>query len=393
MPFPYVDGPPDWDELAKLIPQSAAMKTCIQDPVFHAEGDVWTHTRMVVDALLADPALATLAPDRRRGLLLAAIFHDVAKPATREVAFDEALGRERVSHHGHAKMGARDAWLTLWKSGEPLATRLQVYALIAWHQKSFHVMSRSDPRTDLAAFSAIGTWRELLAHTRADNNGRLSPNVAETRETLDLLELTCEEHGVLDGEWPFGSDGARTLLCRGDANGLYFTPPQPAGSRVVVMSAPPGSGKDTYIERRLAGLPVISLDRVREELDVDATDNQGRVVQAAHEQAREYLRSKTPFVWNATGTSRMMRDKIIGLALQYDAQVAIHALDCPHELMLKRNRSREARVPDAAIERMLLKWEPPLQGEAHEVAWFDAVTYEPVLKPAARSRSGASSLA
>ncbi len=40
------------------------------------------------------------------------------------------------------------------------------------------------------------------------------------------------------------------------------------------MSGLPGVGKDTWLARSRPELPVVSLDAVREDLDVDATDNQ-----------------------------------------------------------------------------------------------------------------------
>lgn len=375
-----IGGLPDWDWLSTAIPQADAMKTSTQDPVFHAEGDVWTHTRMVVEQLLASHQYASVPEERRRGLLIAAILHDVAKPATRDEVFDPDLARVRVTNHGHSNMGARDSWSILWKAGVPLDIRLQVFALIAAHQKPFHVFKRDDARPEVARFSTTGNWRELLALARADNLGRTSPNTAMTAEVFELLEILCDENGVLDAEWPFETANARVQFLRQpEASRLFYTPQEPLGSRVVVMSAPPGSGKDTYVDRKLGGLPVLSLDALREEMDVGGDGNQGQVVQAALERAREYLRAKQDFVWNATNTSKLMRDKAVGLCLSYDAHVSIHALDCPHDVMRKRNRGRDARVPDDAIDRMLLKWEPPMPGEAHEVRWIDAMTFEPVV--------------
>ena len=40
------------------VPQLQALATTPQDPIYHAEGDVWTHTCMVVEALLGQAAYA-----------------------------------------------------------------------------------------------------------------------------------------------------------------------------------------------------------------------------------------------------------------------------------------------------------------------------------------------
>ena len=63
--------------------------------------------------------------------------------------------------------------------------------------------------------------------------------------------------------------------------------------------------------RRLAAsrhdLPVVSLDGVRGELDVDPADDQGEVVQVCRGRGRELLRSGRSFAFNATNLLRTTR--------------------------------------------------------------------------------------
>ena len=61
---------------------------------------------------------------------------------------------------------------------------------------------------------------------------------------------------------------------------------------------------------------------IRDELGVSATDNQGQVIQAAHERAREYLRKGTDFVWNATNVTRLNRSKVLRLLRDYPIGVS-----------------------------------------------------------------------
>jgi predicted kinase len=53
-----------------------------------------------------------------------------------------------------------------------------------------------------------------------------------------------------------------------------------------------------------------------------------------------------------------------------DAHVEIHALDVPEQVLRKNNRARKTAVPDAVIDRMILKWEPPTALEAHGLVWI-----------------------
>jgi poly(A) polymerase len=78
--------------LGEVLPEVAAMKGVEQPPEFHPEGDVWTHTLLMLEGL-REPSV-TLA----WGVLL----HDVAKPPTFRVA-------ERIRFDGHVELGARMA--------------------------------------------------------------------------------------------------------------------------------------------------------------------------------------------------------------------------------------------------------------------------------------------
>lgn len=75
-----------------ILPEIEAMKGVAQPPEYHPEGDVFVHTRLLLEKL-HEPS-ATLA--------LAALFHDVAKPVTYTV--DEA---GRIRFNSHAPIGAR----------------------------------------------------------------------------------------------------------------------------------------------------------------------------------------------------------------------------------------------------------------------------------------------
>ena len=81
--------------LEQVIPEIAAMKGVEQPPEFHPEGDVWIHTRMMLEQLVkgASPTLAW-------GVLL----HDVGKPPTFQSA--EETG-DRIRFHHHVDVGVR----------------------------------------------------------------------------------------------------------------------------------------------------------------------------------------------------------------------------------------------------------------------------------------------
>ena len=360
---------PDWDKIASAMPFAEAMSACPQDAVYHAEGDVWTHTRMVVEALHQDGAFRALPETRRHTLTLAAFLHDIAKPVTTVREWDDAEQRERVRQPNHANLGARMAWQALWEEGVPITQRLDVYWLIAWHQRAFHLWTDANMQRKAITYSLVGNWRDLLILAKADNRGRVSPNVRDTDDTLSLLSLWLEEEGVLDRPWPFADRASMREYLEKSERSPHYAARQPEGSKVIVLAGLPGAGKDTYARTAFPDHAVVSLDALRTSMDVDPRDDQGAVIQAAFERARQHLRAKRPFIWNATNVTRMTREKIVGLARAYDAYVSIHAIERPLATILRQNKERDASVPEAVVRSLARKWEPPSLLEAHEVVW------------------------
>lgn len=370
------------DEIGPLFPWFEEMDACAHDPVHHAEGSPWEHTARVVEALEANPAFQEMDEDRKGVLRVAAWAHDVGKPAT--TVIEEEAGRVRVRQPGHAALGARMIWQHLIDAGEPVRFARDVHALVAWHMRPSHLVDQGPERTFNRAVrysveAGDGTWSELLTLCEADQDGRVSLSDTDKKLPLQLLrvalEETCEAHqtDLLSGPWPFESAAARLRFMRGDLRAsAWFTPPEPTGSRVLIMSGLPGSGKDTWLTGHRPDLPVVSLDRIREQEGVAPTDNQGAVLQAGFEEARSHLREKRDFCWNATCLSRLTRRKIIGICRDYDAQVTVLSHDLPLDVVRGRNLGREDPVPDRVLTRLSGLREPAGPDEAHEVLSLDA---------------------
>src|SRR5713226_2703648 len=82
---------------AEAQPWAKAMADCQQDAEWHAEGDVRTHTRMVVAQVERLPEWPSLDRDAQLKLLFAALLHDAGKPET--TAIDPATGRTHSPKH------------------------------------------------------------------------------------------------------------------------------------------------------------------------------------------------------------------------------------------------------------------------------------------------------
>src|ERR1043165_5766242 len=121
---------PDYPACLAAFPALELAKQTPQDPRYHAEGDVWTHTKMVVEALLGLPDYAAATRDDQAVLFLAALLHDIAKHATTVIDPDTGA----IGQSGHSRRGSIDARIALWDAGMPFALREAMCRLIAVHQ-------------------------------------------------------------------------------------------------------------------------------------------------------------------------------------------------------------------------------------------------------------------
>jgi predicted kinase len=198
--------------------------------------------------------------------------------------------------------------------------------------------------------------------------------MARPEENLDLWKLVAEERGCFDRPYPFVNNHARFLFYRDQLSSLHYMPHEDYRCMVTLMSGLPGAGKDTWLARHRPGVPVVSLDAIRSELDVDTTDNQGAVIQSAREQCRELLRAGRDFAFNATNITRQMRGRWIELFADYNARVEIVYLEPPLRTILMHNQRRTNPVPEKVIEQLLERLEPPTITECHALIIAELVS-------------------
>jgi predicted kinase len=353
----------DWRSLRDEHAFVRRMRECPQDPVYHGEGDVETHTRMVCESLVSNTRWRELAVREREILFAAALLHDVAKPFTTR---HEA---GRITSRGHARRGSIFARMLLWEMNIEFAAREQIAALVRYHMTPFHLLERDDNQRTLYRVSQSARCDYLGILADADARGRIAPDRARLTEAVALFAEYAREQKCLTSPRAFPSDHSRFLYFRKEDRDPDYTAYDDTVCEVVLMSGLPGAGKDYWIGENLPDWEVISLDTLRREMDIKPKERQGRVVSAARERAREFLRRKQGFVWNATNLSRQVREQCINLFAAYNARIRIVYLDVPERKLFEQNSARDAEVPAKIIRDLLDRWEVPDKTEAHRVDW------------------------
>jgi tRNA nucleotidyltransferase (CCA-adding enzyme) len=231
----------EWGMLPHVAPELVPLALTPQDPAWHPEGDVWTHTLLAVDqaAGLRDDL------DRPRALtvMLATLCHDLGKPST--TSFER--GRLRSPGHEEAGLPPTRSLLDRWNVHTLLGydVRAQVLALVGNHLKPGQLYDDRDKVGDGAIRRLAGRCEPLLLYrvARADCLGR----------TGDFAPVAMD--------W---------FLERVRQLEVAEKPPEPLlrGRDVVALGVPPGPAVGRIVravyERQLDGA-VVTAEEAREE--------------------------------------------------------------------------------------------------------------------------------
>jgi predicted kinase len=364
----------DWEGLIARFGWLGALADCPQDPIYHAEGDVLRHTRMVCEALIGLAAWRILDAEARSILFAAALLHDIAKPSC------TVNEQGRIISPGHAVQGALLSRYLLWEDQfaadgpppgvthlAPLRPRNAIVALVRHHHLPIRLLDRSVPQRAIITASQMARcdWLALLAE--ADVRGRVCSDQHELLERIALFREYAQEQGCLAAPFRFASDHSRFLYFRKEDRDPRYAAFDDTRCEVVLMAGLPGAGKSTWLRQHLPAWPVVALDELRAALRVAPNQDQAPVVARARERARELLREGRSFAWDATNTTRPLRDQLIDLFAVYKARVRIVYVETSQTELRRRNQMRPRPVPATVINRLARRLMVPDLTEAHAV--------------------------
>lgn len=173
----------DWGLMAQIIPEVLEMDGVEQPPEYHPEGDVLTHTLMMLD-LLEKPSIE---------LAMATLLHDVGKPRTFEVL-------DRIRFNNHVSVGAEMAKEICGRLRFSSDQTDQIVSLVSEHHRFVNV--RQMRRAKLVRFLRDPHFDNHLALHRVDclsSHGKMDNYDFCKRELESLAPEALRPRALING--------------------------------------------------------------------------------------------------------------------------------------------------------------------------------------------------
>lgn len=379
------------DQLGNHIDWLYRLQATEQDPEWHAEGNVYIHTGMVLEALYQ--LLATQAQhiqgEQRQALILAALLHDIAKPV--RTKRQEVRGIERIISPQHEAYGRN--YLAFKLIVLPLDFKViwQVLHLVGEHHRPRLFVFKNQSQRHFWSLSRLVNLELLYWLEMADMTGRICHDTQEQLATLEEFKFLAQEYGTwnqtleitpkLESALHTLSSQAQNYVYEHTRYGLeqgLFTQVEEGiatsyayrdnHAHLVILCGASGSGKSTWVAKQYPDYQVISLDSLRQTLNGKREDqkNRGQVLQLAKTRLKQALAQKENIVWDATNLRSDFRKIIADLGRDYHALVSMDVFLLPEKQLLKNNRERKYSVPDSVITKQIESYQMPLLDEVHQ---------------------------
>ncbi len=353
------------EQLAGQYPDIYMLDNVPQNEEYHAEGDVLTHTGLVCQNLIELPEWKELEGKEQEVLFLAAVFHDIGK------AFCTKLQDGKWASPKHTIIGEKKFRGIIYRNienyGLTWEEREYIAKLIRYHGTPIWSWAKRRPEFDLLKASESISMKMLYILSKADAKGRIGNGKEKMIERVELFAEYAKELGIWEKPYTFVDAYTKYQYFHREDMWQGAVLYNDTTFDVILMSGLPLAGKDTWIERQQLGFPVVSLDKIRQDLKILPSKKSDKVVQAAMEQAKKYLRKKEPFIWNATNLVQETRQRLVQFFSNYGARVHIVYLEAPYKELKARNQVRERYIPEQVLEEMIDKLEIPAPWESYEV--------------------------
>ena len=180
--------------MLSYFPELLALQGVPQDPTYHPEGDVWTHTMMVVDVM---SRLYTDDQEKNLYLSLAALCHDLGKSNTTK----KIDGRIRAIGHENTGVPLTEHFLARLSDEKALLEK--IVPLVKHHLKPLQFYKQGAKSAAIRRLANQVNISELVVLAKADYLGRTTPEAKTGHfEAGEWLMKRAEELKVAEKPMP-----------------------------------------------------------------------------------------------------------------------------------------------------------------------------------------------
>lgn len=326
---------------------------------FHVEGDVWSHTMMVMNEIKSY-RFNSVTTD------IAAMLHDIGKCDVREVVAKDD-GSLRVRFFNHAGFSFYRAIDVMKDWDLPAEAKMNILSIISLHGEFYDfvrgaVSVKQAKKLGERFKGNSDLWMDVAAQVTADCNGRHSfPESGRVNGDALNYFITAEMLAELPVyENPHGE--------------FYERRNMPV---VTMLVGPPACGKSTWVSNNHPyDKNILSRDNIVMELgngvgytEAFNTVDQRKVDQIHGTRLMELINNNKTFIVDQTNMSRKSRRKILShIGNRYWKKAVVFATGY-NEIMRRRGERKDKNIPDYVMHNMIGSFMVPLYDEFDEIEW------------------------
>ncbi len=348
-------------EFVNTIPEIKALIGCKQNTDWHQEGDVYNHTKLVVqemEKILIENNIN--APAVKTTLLAAALLHDIGKPST--TYYSETEGQWKTQDHG---LAGEKIVRRLFFDDPNVFKREAIAFMVRNHMTLHHIYGWVEKYKKKLIKLSYGhvPLQYMLWLNLADSKGSISfPEYSsEEQERIDLINNMVDTLGI---RWNQYQEYMSRYVRYNELNNLNLDiskiDQKKESFDVIIMCGLAGSGKSTYIAEHYSDLPVISRDIMRynmgltsspDEKIIATPDQEKKITKLMNEQILNYCKEGKSFVIDNMNLRYNYRQAVLKMVIPYNARIIIAYVEAPNlDTCIQR---RDGQIPAEEYNRML----------------------------------------
>ncbi|EFB42780.1 AAA family ATPase [Parachlamydia acanthamoebae] len=384
--------------LGSLFPLINQLCNTLQDKEWHAEGDVFQHTQLVLTSTydIIKTEASHLTNDQKLTLILAAVLHDIGKPLTTKEKVIHDINR--IVAPNHEALGCSYIAYRMLELDLPYHIIQQVINLVNYHHKPKLFVIKNVIKQDYFQLARQTNVELLYYIAKADMLGRQCAEQQHQVDLIHLFRINLEDHGIWKNnpyeEWrmffenelknysPDCRDFIYGNAIRDFEANLISTPHEAIARhyaylnsfpQLVIMVGPSGSGKSRWIQEHLKDHIIISLDELRKEFGKNRSDQSqnSQVMVKARQELKYHLARHKKIVWDATTLRKDFRSMLINLGMDYHALVTLVVFHQKTSEIFSGNKQRKESIPQEVLNDQMNNLEWVDLSEAHRVLFVN----------------------